>query len=330
MEFTFGICTYNSVEFITQTLESIKYQIENYGQNIKCELVLSDDHSSDDTVRCASEWLELNKGLFLYTKVITSDINLGIAKSYAKLLENTHTEYFIKIDGDDVFSSENIFEKCFSVSKDECRVYFPIIFNDSGNIYIRDDDCLNMFYYEKTNHTHKKDLRLIETYKPFMTQVVITRSNFTDECLKFIREYTQFEDDTSIWYAFKNNPNMTLNFVKEPLVLYRIHDKSLSNGVESIHQIHFLDDLHKFKKCMLNNEKNLLTKMHLSLAVWDTFLMKHRFSADHCLHRKMLSNRTKNIKHKLENNEDYRKFHKGLEMKCNSEKRYLKAIMSCK
>lgn len=331
MEFTFGVCTYNSEKFITETLESIKYQIEHYGENINCKLVLSDDNSSDETVKRVRDWLERNIGLFNTTNIIFNETNAGIAKSYATLLENIHTEYFIKIDGDDILSSENIFEKCFCVSKDECRVYFPIIFNDNGKTYIRDNDCLNAFYYGNIKHTHKNDLQLIETYKPFMTpQVVITRSNYTEACLKFIREYTQFEDDTSIWYAFKNNSNMTLNFVKEPLVLYRIHDKSLSNGVESIHQIHFLDDLYKFKKCMLKNEKNLFTKMHLILAVWDTFLMKHRFAADHCLHRKMFLNRKNKIKHKLERNEKYREFLRNIEMKCNVEAQYIKRILNQK
>ena len=329
MEFTFGICAYNSEKFIIPTLKSIKYQIENYGENINCNLVLLDDHSNDKTISIVREWVEINKNLFTNTNIITNKTNIGISKSYAKLLENIHTEYFIKIDGDDIFSSDNIFEKCFSVSKDECRVYTPMLFNNEGATYIRDNDCLNIFYYGNINHSHKKDVQLIETYKPFMTpQVVITRSNFTEGCLKFIRDYTQFEDDTSIWYAFKNNPNMTLNYVKEPFVLYRVHNKSLSNGVTSVHQIQFLDDLHKFKKYMLKSEKNMFTKMFLLFAAWDTFLMKHRFATNYSLCRKLVLNRTKKINRKLENNEEYREFCKYLEIKCKSEKQYLENIMN--
>ena len=59
---------------------------------------------------------------------------------------------------------------------------------------------------------------------------------------------------------FKHNSDMIMNFVLEPMILYRIHDKALSHGEESSANIKFLDDLHKFRKYTFANEKNLYIK----------------------------------------------------------------------
>jgi len=249
MDFTFGVCTYNSESYVINTLESIKFQIVNFSKNINCFLVISDDSSSDHTVCYIQNWLNLNSKLFAGVKLLTHKNNKGIANSYADLIQNIHTELFIKIDGDDLLCSENIFEKCLDLKKDECRIYVPFIFKSDAKVSVRDPDAMNSFYYSTKQFYNKDSLRLIETYKPFMTpQVIMTRSNFSDECLEFLRNFTQFEDDTTIWFIFKNNPNIKLKYFLTPLVLYRIQDKSLSNGLESIHQIQFLDDLHNLKK----------------------------------------------------------------------------------
>ncbi len=260
-EFTFGICTYNSSDFILETLESVKYQVKNYGNNICTNLVLTDDSSSDNTVNIVEEWLNYNGNLFNHVTFLKHEKNKGIAHNYVELLRNIYTEYFIKIDGDDLLASGNIYEKCFDVDKNECKVYFPMRYNEKTGIYYTENDRDNMIYYSNRKHDNMHDLRLIETLKPFITpEIVITRSNFTDECLKFVEKFTQFEDDPSIWFIFRTNRNIKLSFSMEPIVLYRVHNKSLSNGGESIHQIHFLDDLCKFKKIMLKTEKNIGTK----------------------------------------------------------------------
>ena len=35
MDFSFGVMTYNSSDYVLETLESIKYQVLNYGKNKK-------------------------------------------------------------------------------------------------------------------------------------------------------------------------------------------------------------------------------------------------------------------------------------------------------
>ena len=98
MKFTFGVCTYNSENFILETLESIKYQIESYGDNWDVTLVVSDDASSDKTVELVKEWCQRNEGIFEDCILLASEKNQGIALNYARIVSNIKTEYFKTID----------------------------------------------------------------------------------------------------------------------------------------------------------------------------------------------------------------------------------------
>ena len=67
------VITYNSAEYVLETLESAK--IQTY-QNI--ELIVSDDCSKDDTVRICREWLEQNGERFVRTDLVMSNKNTGV------------------------------------------------------------------------------------------------------------------------------------------------------------------------------------------------------------------------------------------------------------
>jgi glycosyltransferase involved in cell wall biosynthesis len=67
------IVTYNSSEFIIETLESVKEQSYKI-----IELIITDDASTDNTVLKCEQWLSENKSHFLSTKLITIDKNSGI------------------------------------------------------------------------------------------------------------------------------------------------------------------------------------------------------------------------------------------------------------
>lgn len=285
MEFTFGVCTYNSGEYIIDTLESVRYQVVNYGKNIKTNLIIADDASSDETLPLAEAWADEYGYLFSKCRILTSDHNCGIAHNYSRLMDNIETSFFKTVDGDDLCSSVNIYCQIQKVAENRMGVFFPLRFNKDG-IFVEESDYYNMFYYNKITHIHKKDLQMLELFKPFITpEVCFRREEYDDGVKEFVREYSQFEDDTSLYCIFKKNKNMVLDFIIEPMILYRVHNKSLSNGEESINQIKFLDDLHKFKVYAMKEEKNIIVKLFLCLFVFDTFRMKHRFSSKKSLYK---------------------------------------------
>lgn len=326
MDFTFGICTYNSEKFIIQALESVKYQVTMYGQEHNVILIVADDCSTDNTIKMVQHWMETNKQLFMKSVLLRQEENYGIAHNYAKLLDNIYTQYFKTMDGDDILSSVNIFEQIKNVESGELKIFFPIRFNDKG-MYIEEADYISMFYYHKCEHEHKKDLHMLETIKPFITpEVCFLRYEYSNKTGEFVRKFNQFEDDTSLYYMFKNNNDMKMKFVLEPMVLYRVHNKSLSNGVESIANIKFLDDLHKFKKYVLKNESNLGVKIILIFAIIDTFRMKHRFDTKVSFYRNIVNYYAKKRKKDVEKCKEFSEYKIRMQRIMDNEKKHLNVL----
>lgn len=92
-----AIVTYNSSEFIIETLDSVKNQ---HYQNI--ELIISDDCSSDNTVVLCSDWIKDNSTRFVNCKLITSTRNTGVAANCNRALDAVSGEWYKMLDGDDV------------------------------------------------------------------------------------------------------------------------------------------------------------------------------------------------------------------------------------
>lgn len=92
-----SLITYNSSNYILDTLESIKAQTYS-----PLELVVSDDCSTDDTVEICREWIEKNRERFVSTKVVVAPKNKGISANYNRGMDNCTGEYIKEIAGDDM------------------------------------------------------------------------------------------------------------------------------------------------------------------------------------------------------------------------------------
>ena len=109
-EFSFCVLAYNHSQFIVDHLESIKFQVLNYGENIECSLIINDDASKDDTVEIVERWLSKNDMLFKRISKTYNEGNLGTCKAVVNISNKLQTKYFKITAGDDVYSSTNIFQ----------------------------------------------------------------------------------------------------------------------------------------------------------------------------------------------------------------------------
>ena len=306
MDFSFGIISYNSQDTIIETLESIRYQVENYGRMHTSYLIICDDCSQDDTIVIIKKWLEGYENLFQEVKLLQTEKNSGICIKYRLMVENISTEHFIPLAGDDLICSENVYDKMATLNEDEVRIYFPISFSGS-EININPFELEQHLYYLKKKHTNKRDLQCLETLRPYSSvDVCLLKRHYSKECLNYICNYKNLEDDTSLYYIFKNNKKVKLNFLMEPLVLYRRSEKSLTRVVNSSSQLAFLDDLYKFKKNLFKSECNFFVKIFLLMISWDCFLMKHRFDASKCIDRKIMKFLRNFISRRTRKMKDYR------------------------
>jgi glycosyltransferase involved in cell wall biosynthesis len=91
------VITYNSADYIVETLESIKSQ--TYA-NI--EIIIADDCSVDETVEVSKKWLFDNIERFIGTKIVVSKKNLGVAGNCNSGLQQATGDWVKLIAGDDV------------------------------------------------------------------------------------------------------------------------------------------------------------------------------------------------------------------------------------
>lgn len=107
--FTFCVLSYNHENYIVEHLESIKYLISNYGENIDFEIIISDDASKDNTKKLVNAWIKKNTKLFSRVIRIFNKVNLGTCACVVNIFAHIESDCFKLTAGDDVYSCENIF-----------------------------------------------------------------------------------------------------------------------------------------------------------------------------------------------------------------------------
>lgn len=100
---TIGVITYQSADYVLETLDSIKYQTY---KNI--ELIISDDGSNDGTIELCKKWIRENEIIFTNVKLITSSKNTGTSANCNRILTVCKGEWIKLIAGDDIFSPNSI------------------------------------------------------------------------------------------------------------------------------------------------------------------------------------------------------------------------------
>ena len=93
---TVSVITFNSSRYVIETLESIKAQ--TYPNII---LQISDDCSTDNTVKVCKDWIEKNGSRFVKTKIVVPEHNTGVAGNLNRAWDACETKYIKDIAGDD-------------------------------------------------------------------------------------------------------------------------------------------------------------------------------------------------------------------------------------
>lgn len=111
--FAFLVVAFNHQDYILEHLESIKYLISTYGEEIDIDLIINDDASKDNTLTIIKRWVEININLFRSVKVISNAENLGTCASINNMMDYMSADACKLTAGDDVYSFENLFHFAF-------------------------------------------------------------------------------------------------------------------------------------------------------------------------------------------------------------------------
>lgn len=220
-DFTFCVLAYNHSDHIIEHLESIKYQINNYGGNIDYNLIVNDDASSDDTVSLVEDWLTHNDNIFNKVDKIFNKTNLGTCQSVVNIANILGTQYCKITAADDVYTQNNIFEFVSNNPSFSLVTGVPVRLVD-GKVKI---SFFEIFNYFASDYIYKK--------KPLLNRLanvsIVNAPNlfYSTEYLKnpdlmnFLNKYDVVEDWPLQVSIAKTDTQVKLVATKTPVVLYR-------------------------------------------------------------------------------------------------------------
>jgi glycosyltransferase involved in cell wall biosynthesis len=189
------VITYNSAQYVIETLESAKAQSYKH-----IELIVSDDCSTDDTITMCNDWLQQNKSRFDRVQMIVTPDNTGIPANCNRGLSAANGKWIKFIAGDDI-----LLKNCISTFVDNTRT-FP---NDKffvSTMYQMSNDIVDRIlippvkWLKKTAHKQKLHFLTHHVYVPapaiFMEQQALLLVGTFDE------RYPGIEELHSMVFAF--------------------------------------------------------------------------------------------------------------------------------
>ncbi|MBU3821172.1 glycosyltransferase family 2 protein [Flavobacteriaceae bacterium XHP0103] len=213
------VLTYNCEMYIESTLQSIIKQKTNF----KFEIVIGDDHSTDNTFKILKSYSRQHPNLINCKQ---NKEQLGILKNYKTTLDQCQGDYVFDIAGDDMLKSDYALQKMVNVLKNNNSLGFV----DSGYDH----------YYEKTKKhlpfINKKTIVSNESF--YKNQLLLGKIIPMGICYnkKALYDYVDFDTYLKMGITVEDYPilvdlAMHTNFdrINESLHIYRIHNKSHSH-----------------------------------------------------------------------------------------------------
>lgn len=250
------VITYNSEEFIIQTLESIKKQTYKH-----IELIISDDNSTDRTIDLCINWQRINQEFFYNFKIITSDRNNGIAANCNRGFWESKGDWIKFLAGDDLLFPDAI-EKYIDFA--DCNIDCEIMHAKQVRI-IDHGNKFNLYRSEAFPITIDENIPPNNQFKilcfsstvkaptVFIKRQLFLKYNCFDENIRLCEDWPFWLKITQLGVKF--------HFINDELVYYRIHNKSVYSSNENKFFIHpFLTQEYKIYSIYIRPHINFFQK----------------------------------------------------------------------
>lgn len=232
-EFTFVVICYNHSKYIIDSLESIKYIKLKYGQQIQIDLIISDDHSSDDTVAKVKKWRDENYFCFRRFIIYTNKQNIGAVQNIINALDMVKTKELKFLAGDDKFNGQDIFSIYENQMYFDNKKYIVITHEKLfGNVSSELQKTMNKRFRITKRLNDKKLLIPYLKYANCISApaVFIPGSFLRDIGLKeFLSQFRNIED-YPMWVYLIIKHKIPVKFLDEQFVCYRI-----GSGISTSH-----------------------------------------------------------------------------------------------
>lgn len=257
--FSFLVLAYNHEKYIIEHLESIKYQVLTYGEEMSVDILISDDFSKDRTVDLIEKWIFANKRLFNRIIFKFNNYNLGTCSCVVNLINCIETKYFKLTAGDDVYSFENIFKASL--------VNENIAFISGFPLYIENNKLSENFLSNvliiATKLVYKKkgigDQFVNFSFNNAPNMVYNLNYIKDNKVIDFIKKFDVTEDWPIQLAISKYYPNNNIKYLDKVLVYYR----RTIGSTYIVANSRFVNDKLKIFEFLISNSLNKFSKLRI-------------------------------------------------------------------
>lgn len=227
---TIAVTTYNSSNYLLETLESIRQQTYP-----NLELIISDDCSQDHTVTIARDWLARPEiqVRFLDTELITVPKNTGVSANCNRCIGAARSGWIKFIAGDDILLPNCIRDNmAFIASEPNARVIFSQVKLYRQNF--REENFLRTTPAVFPNNLMSPAFTARDQFEIllFSDRIHYTPSYFFHrsaiEAVGGYDENNRLIEDYPMWLKL-TKAGERLYYFHKPTVGYRMHNKALNN-----------------------------------------------------------------------------------------------------
>jgi alpha-1,3-rhamnosyltransferase len=267
------VLTYNSAEFILETLESAKAQVH---QNV--ELIITDDCSTDETVDLCRNWLAQNRRRFVRTELIISKNNTGIPANSNRGVAASMGEWVKLIAGDDILEPDMLLRQLRHINenKDICLLWTNIgtFYDTKEERVIRVPDGISDLRINQEGVTCQQQFQILLRSNPVFTGGLIIKKEVFKKTGLFDEAYPSFEDRPFLHRALLNG--YKLYYLDIVGAYYRKHQDSVQISNPGLLRNKYRIDVYKYELTMIKHFGNTIEKSFRYLdAMYNIFYIKH-------------------------------------------------------
>lgn len=234
-----AMCTFNGAEYLQEQIESILQQTY---KNI--EIIVVDDCSEDNTIDILESYSSLNN--FHYFR---NESNQGFVKNFEKAISLCNGKYIATCDQDDIWLPQKIEKLFLSIQK------HSLIYSNAQLV-------------DKTLHSLNKTLcdeKKINCFSGSNNKAFIFRNCISGNTMMFTQELREnclpFPENLTyhdVWIAFVAATKGTINYINEPLVLYRQHSSNVTDIVKKRKKKKTYNEKIKLKRISFEKKINFI------------------------------------------------------------------------
>lgn len=257
------VVTYNSATTVIETLDSIKEQTY---QNI--ELIVSDDYSSDDTIKVVKKWMEKYSSRFMYSEIVSAIKNTGVAGNLNRGIRKSHGAWIKTIAGDDLLTSKAIEEYISYISLNaEIRMCVCDVEPFAIGCEVP-ESILHSYksFFEMESESYEQQRKRVMTSLVFVGPTYFFSRELFDEIGGYSEKYSNAEEWPFVYKVItKGNRIYALN---KKLVLYRFRADSLCHSRKDNGLVNYCHFIGLYKHYFDYPFKTLIKEGHF-LTAWD-------------------------------------------------------------